>query len=113
MFKLKYRVISGSVEEVEFEDYLDMVAFVAEKKIPDDDVVSITIFGEEMSLFGLADKVADQIRAYKTANNAALDVDELDWEDGEEDEDYDESPSFDPEDINSQVNEIFQSIGMN
>ena len=57
--------------------------------------------------------VCNQELLRNDVRKSSLDVDELDWEDEEEDDDYDESPSFDPEDINSQVNEIFQSIGMN
>lgn len=70
MFKLKYRV-NSSVEEVSFNDFRDLVYFVAQNRIADDAVESITLFGEEMSLFGLADKVMNSIDEQKAAEAAA------------------------------------------
>lgn len=92
MFKLKYRN-SGSVEEVSFEEYMDLVYFVASNKIKDDDVVSINLFGEEMDLNGLADYVATNIEAYKIANDESRNVDELNWEDEESEKEEDEQES--------------------
>ena len=81
MFKLKYRN-NGSVEEVSFDSYRDMVYFVAKNKIADDAVESITLFGEEMTLGGLADKVVSNIDAQRALEAAA----ESDTEDEEAEE---------------------------
>lgn len=127
MFKLKYLEYrnSGSVEEVSFEEYMDLVYFVASNKIKDDDVVSITLFDEEMDLNGLANKVMANIEAYKIAHDKSRDVDELNWEDEEseeeedeqesdseedEDDDYSEECSIDPERLHDEVMRTLDAI---
>lgn len=112
MFKLKYRN-SGSVEEVSFEEYMDLVYFVASNKIKDDDVVSINLFGEEMDLNGLADYVTTTIEAYKIANDESRNVDELNWEDEEskeDEDDYSEDCSIDPERLHDDVMRTLDAI---
>lgn len=107
MFKLKYRN-SVSVVEVSFDEYIDLVYFVASNKIKDEDVVSITLFNEEMDLNGLATKVMSNIEAYKTAHDNSLDTEELDWEDNEDEDEDDELSSDDVRDeVLDTLNDVF------
>ena len=97
MFKLKYRN-SVSTVEVSFDEYIDMVYYVASNHINDADVVSITLFGQEVDLVGLYDIVKEKIEEYKTAQDENLDVEELDWEDEPEDSDCEADFASDDED---------------
>jgi len=96
MFKLKYRN-NGSVEEVSFDSYRDMVYFVAKNKIADDAVESITLFGEEMTLSGLADKVVNNIDAQRALEVAAESEDEEAEEDEDDFEDEEDESEEEPE----------------
>lgn len=92
MFTIKFKD-SNAVMTAEFNSYLDLVYFVADKKIKDEDFVSINFgAGEINGIDGLCNYTKDVVTEIKAAQEAA--EAEYQSEDGEEfftDEDEEES----------------------
>jgi len=94
MFKFSY-VNNGQVEEVEFNKYYELVRFVAQNKVRDDDFVSMS-FSDEVTINGLDNLAEYAIQKSNEAEEAELQYEEYmrEMQELEEfesnDEDYDE-----------------------
>ena len=114
MFKLKYRN-SVSTVEVSFDEYMDLVYYVAANKIQDADVVSITLFGQQFDMTGLYDMVKEKIENFKIAEDESMDVEELDWKGEEEpeeieEEEVEEDADYEEGEFNQEIQDQIQSI---
>lgn len=94
MFKFSY-VNNGQVEEVEFNKYYELVRFVAQNKVRDDDFVSMSL-GDEVTINGLDNLAEYAIQKSNEAEEAERQHEEYmrEMQELEEfesnDEDYDE-----------------------
>ena len=94
MFKFSY-VNNGQVEEVEFSKYYELVRFVAQNKVRDDDFVSMSL-GDEVTINGLDNLAEYAIQKSNEAEEAERQYEEYmrEMQELEEfesnDEDYDE-----------------------
>jgi hypothetical protein len=94
MFKFSY-VNNGQVEEVEFNKYYELVRFVAQNKVRDDDFVSMSL-GDEVTINGLDNLAEYAIQKSNEAEEAERQYEEYmrEMQELEEfesnDEDYDE-----------------------
>jgi len=104
MFKIKFNdSAANATMTAEFDSYLDLVYFVADKKIKDEDFVSIN-FGEDtddiIGIDGLCNYTKDVVTAAKEAQKAASEA-----EYPEEDED-----TFEDEDEEEEVESAFSEV---
>lgn len=100
MFKFSY-VNNGQVEEVEFNKYYELVRFVAQNKVRDEDFVSMSL-GEDVTINGLDNLAEYAIQKSNEAEEAerrfeeyACEMQEVeDYEDSDEDFDEDEVSKY-------------------
>lgn len=96
MFKIKFNdSAANATMTAEFDSYLDLVYFVADKKIQDEDFVSIN-FGEDdiVGIDGLCSYTKDVVTAAKEAAAAAAAAEEEYFEDEESEEENEEERAF-------------------
>lgn len=96
MFKIKFNdSAANATMTAEFDSYLDLVYFVADKKIQDEDFVSIN-FGEDdiVGIDGLCNYTKDVVTAAKEAAAAAAEAEEEYLEDEESEEEDEEERAF-------------------
>lgn len=102
MFKIKFNdSTANATMTAEFDSYLDLVYFVADKKIRDEDFVLIN-FGDEndiVGIDGLCNYTKDVVNTVKEAQAA------LEAEYPEEDED-----TFEDEDEGEEVESAFSEV---
>ena len=86
MFNIKFKD-SGATMTAEFENYLDLLYFVADKKIKDEDFVSINIGDSDIEgIDGLCAYTKAMVTEVKAAQKAAEEAMNAEYqeEDGEE-----------------------------
>lgn len=107
MFKIKFNdSTANATMTAEFDSYLDLVYFVADKKIKDEDFVSIN-FGDEndiVGIDGLCNYTKDVVNTVKEAQKAALEVEY------QEEEDEDAFNDEEEEEVESAFSEVFGDL---
>jgi hypothetical protein len=86
MFNIKFKD-SGAIMTAEFENYLDLLYFVADKKIKDEDFVSINLGDSDIEgIDGLCAYTKAMVTEVKAAQKAAEEAMNAEYqeEDGEE-----------------------------
>ena len=108
MFNIKFKDSNATVTTADFDNYLDLLFFVADKKIKDEDFVSINLGDSDIEgIDGLCAYTKAMVTEVKAAQKAAEEAMEAEYqsEDGEEyfdcddceDEDCENCPRFEEE----------------
>lgn len=115
MFNIKFKDSNATVT-ADFENYLDLLYFVADKKIKDEDFVSINLGDSDIEgIDGLCAYTKAMVTEVKAAQKAAEEAMEAEYqeEDGEEFvfDDEDEEDEFDEiEEWFNEVNLLIRNI---
>jgi len=115
MFNIKFKD-SGAIMTAEFENYLDLLYFVADKKIKDEDFVSINLGDSDIEgIDGLCAYTKAMVTEVKAAQKAAEEAMNAEYqeEDGEEFvfDDEEEEDEFDEiEEWFNEVNLLIRNI---
>lgn len=107
MFNIKFKDSNATVT-ADFENYLDLLYFVADKKIKDEDFVSINLGDSDIEgIDGLCAYTKAMVTEVKAAQKAAEEAMEAEYqeEDGEE-------FVFDDEDEFDEIEEWFNEVNL-